>query len=58
MEKRKISRKERLSDCLLALGGAAVTAGVCMIHLAAGIIVGGILLIAFGTVLGLGGDGN
>ncbi|MGM9669728.1 MAG: hypothetical protein ACI3VZ_08250 [Faecousia sp.] len=52
MSKSKYSRREAVSDILLVAGGIAVSFGVSMLHVAAGIIVGGALAMAFGWLIG------
>lgn len=47
--------REMISDFLLVGGGAAVSIGVGMICVAAGIIVGGVLAMAFGWLIAVGG---
>lgn len=56
MSKNKHNRREALSDSLLVAGGIAVSVGVGLLHIAAGIIVGGVLAMAFGWLIGRGGD--
>lgn len=56
MEKNKYNRREIISDCLLVAGGTVVSIGVSLLHIAAGIIVGGMLAIAYGWLIGQGGD--
>lgn len=56
MEEKKKNRREIISDCLLVAGGAAVSIGVGLFHIAAGIIVGGVLAMAFGWLVGRAGD--
>lgn len=48
--------REMIADLLWIGGGTAVSFGVGMIYTAAGIIVGGILAIAFGWLVLNGGD--
>lgn len=56
MDKNKHNRREIISDSLLVAGGIAVSLGVGLLHIAAGIIVGGALAMAFGWLIGRGGD--
>ena len=56
MDKSKHNRLEIISDSLLVAGGVAVSVGVGLLHVAAGIIVGGVLAMAFGWLIGKGGD--
>lgn len=49
-ERKRLSR-ENASDILIVAGGIAVSIGVGMIYLAAGVIVGGALAIAEGWIL-------
>lgn len=56
MDKKKNNRREVISDALLIGGGAAVSVGVGMFHIAAGVIVGGLMAIAFGWLIAQGGD--
>ena len=55
-EKTKNNRREVISDCLMVGGGIAVSVGVSLFHVAAGIIVGGILAMVFGWLVARGGD--
>lgn len=50
------NRRETISDVLLIGGGIAVSVGVGLLHIAAGIIVGGALAILYGWLIGRGGD--
>lgn len=56
MEKNKYHRREIVSDILMIAGSIAVSVGVGLLHIAAGIIVGGALAMAFGWLIGRGGD--
>ena len=56
MDKKKSNRREVLSDRLLVCGGIAVSVGVGLLHLAAGIITAGILTMLFGYLISLGGE--
>lgn len=56
MNKTKHNRQEIISDVLMIAGGIAVSVGVGLMHIAAGIIVGGALAMAFGWLIGRGGD--
>ena len=56
MDKNKNNRVEVISDALMICGGIAVSVGVGLFHIAAGIIVGGALAMAFGWLIGRGGD--
>ena len=56
MKEKKLNRREFISDVLLVAGGAAVSIGASVIHLAAGLIVGGLLAMGFGWLVALGGD--
>lgn len=56
MDKKKVNRREIISDCLLIGGGVAISVGVGLLHIAAGIIVGGVLAILYGWLIGRGGD--
>lgn len=56
MDKNKHNRQEIISDILMIAGGVAVSVGVGLLHIAAGIIVGGALAMAFGWMIGMGGD--
>lgn len=49
-------KREIISDTLLATGGVAVSVGVGMLHVAAGIIVAGVLAMVFGWLIAQGGD--
>ena len=51
-----MKKREALSDCLMVGGAAAVSCGVALLNVAAGIIVGGLLAIAYGWLIGSGGD--
>lgn len=50
--------REIVSDALLVGGGVAVSVGVGLLHVAAGIIAGGALAIAYGWLIARGGDGE
>lgn len=56
MEKNKKNRREVISDVLILTGGAAVSVGVSLLHIAAGVIVGGMLAMVFGWLIGRAGD--
>lgn len=56
MEENKMDRREAVSDSLMVVGGIAVSVGLGMLHVAAGIIAGGILAMVFGWLIGRGGD--
>lgn len=56
MKEKKRNGREILSDVLLVAGGTAVSIGAGVIHMAAGLIVGGLLAMAFGWLIALGGD--
>lgn len=56
MEESKKKRQELISDCLMVAGGITVSIGVGLLHIAAGIIVGGALAMVFGWLIGKGGD--
>ena len=56
MKEKKRNGREIISDVLLISGGTAVSIGAGMVHLAAGLIVGGVLAMAFGWLIALGGD--
>lgn len=56
MEKNKKNRREVISDILILTGGAAVSVGVGLLHIAAGVIVGGMLAMVFGWLIGRAGD--
>lgn len=51
-----IRRREKLSDCLLVGGAIAVSVGIGLFHIAAGIIAGGALAILYGWLISQGGD--
>lgn len=55
-KKKKPRRRELVSDCLLVSGGVAVSIGVGLLHVAAGIITAGILAMLFGYLISLGGE--
>lgn len=55
MEEIKKDRREAISDSLMVVGGVAVSVGLGMLHVAAGIIAGGILAMVFGWLIGRGG---
>lgn len=58
MKKKNLSERrirEVLSDSLLIAGGAAVSVGMGLLHIAAGVITGGIIAILFGWLIGQGG---
>lgn len=50
--------KEIVSDSLMVGGAAAVSYGVALLNLAAGIIIGGLLAIAYGWMIGRGDEGQ
>ena len=54
--KKNDNGREILSDCLMVGGGIAVSVGVGLFHIAAGVIVGGILAMAFGWLVAQGGE--
>lgn len=56
MDKNKINGQEVISDCLMIVGGISVSIGVGLLHIAAGIIVGGALAMVFGWLIGRGGE--
>lgn len=56
MKEKKRNGREIISDVLLVAGGTAVSIGAGIVHLAAGLIVGGVLAMAFGWLIALGGD--
>lgn len=56
MEKKKHNRREIISDCLLVAGCAAVSIGVGLLHIAAGIIAGGVMAIIYGWLIAKGGE--
>ena len=56
MDENKKDRCEAVSDALMVVGGIAVSIGLGMLHVAAGIIAGGILAMVFGWLIGRGGD--
>lgn len=56
MDKNNHNRWEIISDSLLVAGGIAVSVGVGLLHIAAGVIVGGALAMVFGWLIGRGGD--
>lgn len=56
MDKKKHRRREIISDGLLIGGGIAVSVGVGLLHIAAGIIAGGVLAILYGWLIANGGD--
>lgn len=56
MKSNKSNRQERISDALMVTGGIFVSVGVGLLHIAAGIIVGGALAMVFGWLIGRGGD--
>lgn len=55
MEEIKKDRREAISDSLMVVGGVAVSVGLGILHVAAGIIAGGILAMVFGWLIGRGG---
>lgn len=56
MDKKKNNRREVISDCLLIGGGISVSVGVGLLHIAAGIIAGGVLAILYGWLIAKGGE--
>lgn len=57
MKDKKRKGREVISDVLLVAGGSAVSIGAGVIHIAAGLIVAGVLAMVFGWLIALGGDG-
>ena len=57
MKEKKRKGREVISDVLLVAGGSAVSIGAGVIHIAAGLIVAGVLAMVFGWLIALGGDG-
>ncbi len=57
MKNLKQALSELISDLLLAAGGAAVAVGAGLIYPPAGLIVGGLLVIAGVALSARGGDG-
>ena len=49
-------RREKLSDRCLVGGAIAVSVGIGLLHVAAGIIAGGVLAILYGWLIARGGD--
>ena len=49
-------RREKISDGCLVGGAIAVSVGIGLFHIAAGIIAGGILAILYGWLISQGGD--
>ena len=56
MDTKKNNRREVISDCLLIGGGISVSVGVGLLHIAAGIIAGGVLAILYGWLIAKGGE--
>lgn len=56
MDRKKNNRREVISDCLLVGGGIAVSVGVGLLHIAAGIIAGGAMAILYGWLIAKGGE--
>lgn len=56
MDKKKVNRREVISDCLLIGGGITVIVGAGLLHIAAGIVAGGLMAILYGWLIGNGGD--
>lgn len=48
--------REMISDCLAAGGGVAVSIGIGLLHVAAGIIAAGLLAMAFAWLISRGGE--
>lgn len=57
MNKNNHNRRELVSDTLMIVGAGAVSVGVGLLHIAAGIIVGGALAMFYGWLICRGGDG-
>lgn len=55
MDKKKTNRREVISDSLMILGGITVSVGLSMVHVAAGVIAGGVLAMVFGWLIARGG---
>lgn len=51
-----MNRREIISDCLMIGGGIVISIGVGLLHMAAGIIVCGVLAVGYGWLIGRGGD--
>ena len=49
-------RREKISDWCLVGGAIAVSIGIGLFHVAAGIVAGGILAILYGWLISQGGD--
>ena len=49
---------EIISDCLMAGGAIAVSIGIGLIHIAAGISAGGAIAIIYGWLIARGGDAS
>lgn len=56
MNQKKSNKREIVSDCLMICGSVAVSVGVGLLHVVAGVIVGGVLAMTFGWLVGRGGD--
>lgn len=56
MKEKKRNGREIISDALLVAGGTAVSVGAGVVHIAAGLIVGGLLAMCFGWLIALGGE--
>lgn len=55
MDKNKSNRREVISDVLMIVGGITVSVGLSMVHVAAGVIAGGVLSMVFGWLIARGG---
>lgn len=55
-QNRKPDKRERISDGLMASGGLLLSVGAGMIDPAAGVIVAGIVSIAYGILIARGGS--
>lgn len=55
MDKNKNNRREVISDVLMIIGGITVSVGLSMVHVAAGVIAGGVLSMVFGWLIARGG---
>lgn len=55
-KKDETMRREKLSDYLLVGGAIAVSVGIGLFHIAAGIIAGGVMAILYGWLISQGGE--
>lgn len=58
MKSNKPRPREIVSDCLMTVGAIAVSIGIGLIHIASGIIAGGVLAVLYGWLIAKGCDAS